>query len=198
MSHQAKNWCIKQYNVEKPLNFVENVMSYLIYQKEEAPKTKKQYLQGYVQFAKQLRLKQVQTFFPGAHFEVARGTVEQNVSYCSKKESQLEPPIIFGKLKVQGKRTDLKELKKSFDSSKKKSQKTCRNLKKKRERNDLVTLKKLFDQEDYDTFKYAASDYFATFITSPHIIDDYSLCEIGKSINEIPNNDHKQKINNNI
>lgn len=57
---------------------------YVAYGKEVAPTTGTPYLQGYVVFVANKRLPAVKKILPSAHWEVAKGSSEQNVAYCSK------------------------------------------------------------------------------------------------------------------
>lgn len=64
------------------------------------------HLQGYVQFATPVDFSSVLRMLPEAHFEIARGSPEANIAYCSKDgifEEEGERP-------AQGKRSDLAEL----------------------------------------------------------------------------------------
>lgn len=82
---QGKNWVFthNNYTSEPDMaNFVDIV--YGIYGHEIAPTTNTPHLQGYLSFSKRKRLNQVTVLIPGAHFDVARGTPEQNIEYCSK------------------------------------------------------------------------------------------------------------------
>lgn len=58
--------------------------TYCIVGDEVAPTTGTQHVQGYVIFKTNQRLPAVKKIWPTAHWEVAKGTTEQNVSYCSK------------------------------------------------------------------------------------------------------------------
>jgi len=68
--------------------------------------------QGYVQFHKSLRFTQVKKYLKSftAHVEEARGTLQENIDYCTKKQSQLLGPKIFGKPVESGERTDIERM----------------------------------------------------------------------------------------
>jgi len=57
---------------------------YVAYGKEVAPTTGTPHLQGYVVFVSNKRLPAVKKLLPTAHWEAAKGTTEQNITYCSK------------------------------------------------------------------------------------------------------------------
>lgn len=86
MTAQGKNWC---FTINNWISLdEENIRSwpyrYYIYGKEEAPETGTPHLQGYVIFNKNFRLAGVKKLSPTAHWELARGSTEQNIVYCSK------------------------------------------------------------------------------------------------------------------
>lgn len=71
-----------------------------------------EHLQGYVQLKKRTTLAGLKRRWPRAHLEVARGTPEQNVTYCSKEGSYHEHGEL---IKGQGRRTDLQDVKNLVD-----------------------------------------------------------------------------------
>lgn len=54
------------------------------------------HLQGYVEFKNQCKLSTLKRWLPSAHFEVAKGTAEDNLKYCTKDNSTGLAPIIRG------------------------------------------------------------------------------------------------------
>ncbi len=83
---QSTRWCFTMNNPEMSWdNMTQHPdQKYMIAAKEIAPTTLTEHIQGYVVFLKQKSLKAVRTYLPTAHWEVAKGTTEQNVVYCSK------------------------------------------------------------------------------------------------------------------
>lgn len=63
------------------------------------------HLQGYANFVKRTRFTALKKLIPRAHFEVALGTDQQNLAYCSKSDKN---PFIHGEPQASGKRNDLK------------------------------------------------------------------------------------------
>lgn len=72
-----------------------------------------QHIQGYVQFTKRRRFKYLKERWPRAHIELARGSPEQNRSYCTKEGASHEHGEM---LKGQGARNDLNEIRSLIDS----------------------------------------------------------------------------------
>lgn len=68
-------------------------VTFIVCQLEVAPTTNQRHVQGYVHFNEGVTLSQIKNhlnpkgFFP--HLEVARGSVEENVKYCTKEETRL-------------------------------------------------------------------------------------------------------------
>lgn len=103
----SRNYCFTTFN--KPTIDTTDVL-YYIYQKEKCPTTKKEHYQGYIELKKVIRMQSLKTNVfrdNTVHLEKRRGSQEQAIEYCQKKESQVEPPVIFGTPTRQGRRTDL-------------------------------------------------------------------------------------------
>lgn len=82
-------------------------VQYCIFGLEIAPSTGKQHMQGYYQFKKKITLKWYkENICSQCHVENAKGTYQQNVTYCSKDKQV----ISYGTPKCPGKRTDLDQI----------------------------------------------------------------------------------------
>jgi len=87
------------------------------YQKEKAPSTNNEHIQGYVVFFNALAMNTVKALLMDAfktesppHLEIRRGSHEQAKAYCEKTESRVAGPWGGGREPHQGYRTDLHEL----------------------------------------------------------------------------------------
>lgn len=80
----SKNWCFTVYSPEVVF-FDHSDIQYIIYGNEVCPKTGRPHKQGYVQFIKRMRLTGVKKLDSSAHWEIAKGTPDENVTYCSKE-----------------------------------------------------------------------------------------------------------------
>lgn len=112
----SRHWCITLFNAPANLDDVVTKhphFKYMVYQPEEAPETKKEHLQGYIEFDCVQKLSALKKLFGvGNHFETKKGTREQARMYCMKDESRLAAaePTELGEWvpdKGKGKRTDL-------------------------------------------------------------------------------------------
>lgn len=83
---QSKNWCftVNNYSVLDDQTLQDMPYKYLIYGREVGDEGTP-HLQGYVQLKKITRLTGMKKLHPTAHWEVAKGTEEQNRTYCSKE-----------------------------------------------------------------------------------------------------------------
>lgn len=64
---------------------------FVIFGHETAPSTGTEHLQGYVYFKNPISFKSCKTRLPaGSHIEIAHGTPEQNITYCSKGGDVIE------------------------------------------------------------------------------------------------------------
>jgi len=81
---------------------------FLTGQFETSPETHRVHFQGYIQFEDKVTgISLCQEIFGPCHVEVARGTVEQCIGYCTKEETRLRGPYTFGTPMQQGQRNDL-------------------------------------------------------------------------------------------
>jgi len=107
---RAKRWCFTLNNYASLLDpALWEKVSYLVYQ-EEIGESGTTHLQGYVEFSDPRTLATVRALdgLVGAHFEVAKGSPEQNQNYCKKDEGRIGGPYEFGEVsKGQGARNDL-------------------------------------------------------------------------------------------
>lgn len=107
---QAKNYCFTFNNYPDDLASFDAVLfeygNYFCYGKEVAS-TGTPHLQGYVQLKKQDRITGLRKKIPfDVHWEVAKGSADQNKTYCSKDGNFKEVGTIVSK----GDRTDLADL----------------------------------------------------------------------------------------
>lgn len=86
---------------------------YLIIGNEVGKEEQTPHLQGYVRMKNQITMKVLKRkYLPRAHLEIAKGTDEQNRTYCSKDGEYKE----YGTMKKQGRRTDLDEVKELIET----------------------------------------------------------------------------------
>lgn len=94
---QSKRWCLtlNNYTPEEGLAMVEWPCSYGIIAKEVGT-SGTPHLQCYFIFNTNQRLRGVKKFNPRGHWEVARGTTEDSVRYCSKASTAPEDIMEIG------------------------------------------------------------------------------------------------------
>lgn len=112
---QSRNWCFTDFEI---LDFTtiyndnQDIIRYMTYGTEIAPKTKKKHLQGWIQFKNKKRLGGVKKLIGSdkIHLEACRGSEAQNSKYCQKDGDYKE----YGKFIIQGQRTDLEMIQKKL------------------------------------------------------------------------------------
>ena len=102
-------------------------VSFSIFQPEIAPGTGTYHLQGYAEFTKQVSLAAVRKHFgDGVFAQIARGTPDQCIAYCSKEDSRVDggetvrygkPMEINEKGGTSGSRTDWKDAVEMLDAN---------------------------------------------------------------------------------
>jgi len=98
MSKVSKKWTftLNNYSDEEYEFMVKSEKVFLIMGKEVAPDTLTPHLQGFIYFKTEKSLKQMKKLSSRAHWEMAMGNVEQNITYCSKEgnfEQWGNPPL---------------------------------------------------------------------------------------------------------
>lgn len=115
---QGKYWIFVQNNPTEPHEvFAQHFrdlpdFAYIAFQVED-PATR--HYQGYVEFHKCKRFRQLQAALPGVHFERRKGTQQEAIDYCTlpeykgKTKHRVDGPWTYGSpvATSQGKRTDL-------------------------------------------------------------------------------------------
>lgn len=83
---QGKNWTITINNWEEAdIETAENWdIQYIILAAEVAPATGTRHLQGWIQFKTNMRMSALKRLHDKAHWELMRGSIEQNEVYCRK------------------------------------------------------------------------------------------------------------------
>ena len=100
-------------------------ISYCIYQEEKCPKSGKIHYQGYAELSSQMRLTELKKAMKNdtMHIEPRMGTQAQAIAYCMKDDTQVSKPIIYGKPKMQGGRSDLESISEAIQNGM-----TCREI----------------------------------------------------------------------
>jgi len=109
------NWCFTSFKNRKAMEDIDKTrIKYIIFQEEICPESKRDHLQGYVEFKDKVSLKTAKSILgdPQMHLEVRMGTQTQAIEYCRKSDSRREgaEPVTYGKCGKQGNRTDLDAL----------------------------------------------------------------------------------------
>lgn len=105
---QGRRWCFTVNNPEEHnggLQLGEHARGW-IFQLERGENGTQHY-QGYVEFKRPVRLGYLKALVPRAHWELARGSREQCITYCSKEETRLAGPWREGLEDQRGQRSDL-------------------------------------------------------------------------------------------
>lgn len=103
---RAHSWCftLNNYTPEELSVMTSTNATYHIIGEELAPGTGTPHLQGYLHFASAKKLSTLRNTNGRAHYEVAKGTAEQNYTYCTKSAYVIHEN---GTMPEQGKRNDL-------------------------------------------------------------------------------------------
>jgi len=88
---RKRHWCFTSYNDVLPSTFDDLVVRYVIYQREICPETKREHLQGYIEFFDNVRMGQVQQALgdPAVHVEPRKGSRTQAREYCRKSDTAI-------------------------------------------------------------------------------------------------------------
>jgi len=103
---KTRKYCFTAYDGADAI-LDEAKFDYIIAGLETCPSTGREHIQGFVIWKNARTIKGLIKAFPGIHWEVCKGTTEQNITYCKKEGNFIEE----GKIPPgQGNRTDIKTL----------------------------------------------------------------------------------------
>ena len=88
----SARWCftLNNYTEEECVNIALWEVKYMIVGKEQGHTKCTPHLQGYVIFPKNQRLSALKKLQSRCHWEIAKGTTEENIKYCSKENDWQE------------------------------------------------------------------------------------------------------------
>lgn len=115
---RVRNWVLTSFRNDPP-EFSDKYMRYMCYQREKCPKSGKLHWQGYVELKEGLELSAVKIILedPKVHLEPRKGTQQQAIDYCMKKESAVADSFEqIGIKKKQGSRSDLDSIWEAVES----------------------------------------------------------------------------------
>lgn len=108
-NRRSRRWCFRISNPteeDNPEGWSD--WRYLVWQKEQGEHGERTiHLQGYVVWNQARTFNWVKCQHEGAHWEQARGNLEQNIAYCTKEETRIAGPWIRGHKPQAGKRNDI-------------------------------------------------------------------------------------------
>lgn len=106
MENRYRNYCVTTW-IEPKIKL--GKLTYMIYQPELCPESKKQHFQCYCEFDDKVSFKQVKEIFNDntIHIEPRYGSQKQAIEYCNKSKSKNGKTIEIGIPKSQGNRSDL-------------------------------------------------------------------------------------------
>lgn len=113
-SERSRNWCftINNPDLADDPQLWDNTR-YICWQKEQG-ESLTPHLQGYVVWTRPYALSWCRRMNSRAHWEIARGTLDQNIKYCTK-EPRLDGPWTRGLKPQQGKRSDILDVTEALD-----------------------------------------------------------------------------------
>lgn len=111
------NWMFTSYN-EFGIKIPNSKTQFMVWQREECPKTKKKHWQGYIELTEKVSIKWLKENMEDntIHFEPRKGTQKQAIDYCTKEDTRIESPTFYGSKKCQGNRSDLDSMVDAIES----------------------------------------------------------------------------------
>lgn len=95
----SKKWCFTWFFEMGSLGSIKNMFDEddkFIVGEEKCPTTGRKHFQGYVNFKVKCRpIEKMASKMPGAHWEKARGSEDENITYCSKDKNYIIQKLII-------------------------------------------------------------------------------------------------------
>ncbi|AXH75779.1 MAG: putative viral replication protein [Cressdnaviricota sp.] len=113
MLTRSRNWCFTSFDTGLMIKEIlddSSGVQFCGWQIEQCRKTKKDHIQGFIQFVNPCSMSRLKKLFGDAiHCEIMRGTVQQATLYCGKIDTRIKGPFSWGTIKdnEQGARNDL-------------------------------------------------------------------------------------------
>lgn len=109
---RTRGWCFTSFEDNPPM--VPIGAQYMVYGKERCPTSGNMHYQGFVYYRQPISFRNVKSQLgENVHIEASKGTVDQNVRYCTKEDAE---PYVWGVKPEQGKRSDLHGLSEAVQS----------------------------------------------------------------------------------
>lgn len=109
LASRARAWCFTLHTDVVSLapfgwSVLPSSVKFLICQKEVAPTTGALHWQGYLVLTNPKSLQGMKAISATAHWEIANGSAEQNITYCTKEASRAPgaAPLELGERPAQG------------------------------------------------------------------------------------------------
>lgn len=93
---QGKRWCFTSFKPQDQLpKWVPELMDFMIFQREKAPDTGREHWQGFIVMKNKKTLPTVKRVLDDneVHLETTRGSVQQNIDYCSKDDTCVDTSL---------------------------------------------------------------------------------------------------------
>jgi len=112
----AKNWCFtlkaEGNEAKEVIDSLAELTNFYVLQKERAASGYEHY-QGYLQLPRKSRISYLRRLLwcEGVNYEIARGSPDDNIKYCTKDDTRIDGPWTGGEPMRKGKRSDLDDVK---------------------------------------------------------------------------------------
>ena len=87
---RTRKWCFTAYKLDECLSLKDSNPEYICWGVEKCPTTQRIHYQGFIAYKNAKKLNELKKRAPTTHFEQTKGTVEQNIKYCSKDGEFIE------------------------------------------------------------------------------------------------------------
>lgn len=111
MENKSRTYCVTDYILDRSIYDTLGKITYMCAGDEICPSTKKPHWQIFIRFADAKAFNALRKKLAPRHIEIMKGTVQQNLNYCTKEKIAFE----IGTRPNPGKRTDLDEIRRQIE-----------------------------------------------------------------------------------